>query len=91
MIEPCTAAAMGNTSRPDATFCLGVIFGLMQMSDMNCYAGLTGRVPTAGTPPSNQAAAQAFVNWARANPSSWGQDYVVGMLLALSATFPCTR
>ena len=41
------------------------------------------------TLPPPEAAAQAFVNWARRNPEQWELPFHFGVVQALSETWPC--
>lgn len=41
-------------------------------------------------PPSVSAVVQAFINWAERNPKHWADLNVIGVVVALSQTWPCT-
>jgi hypothetical protein len=81
----------------DAMFCLGFADGMSQILDANCQvAKVTGTASPTGIaplaverPPSNAAAVQAFVGWARAHPEFGQTPFGTGVLLALMAAFPC--
>lgn len=75
----------------DAAFCTGMVFGVGTMLAYNCSSKEEGYLPfyQADVPPSLSAAIQAFVNWARGNPSAWGVPAQDGILLALAENFPC--
>lgn len=101
MIPGCEEAATYSAGRSqpsdDAIFCLGTASGLAALLDHNCiflpYLNFTAPVEPlflkGSIPPSNAAAAQGFVNWARQHPEEWKEDFFISFAKALAETFPC--
>lgn len=77
----------------DAGRCIGMAAGIGMVLAMNCFSRDDGYMPQfAAEPyPSNGAAIQAFINWAEKNPQHWGKRFSIGMMIALSETYPCKR
>jgi len=100
MLPGCNAAATmdqsaDNKTFNDASFCLGLMLGTMQLMSFNCSAIEAGfSTPPqlrAEMPPSTGAAAQAFVNWAKENPQAWDNHFVSGAIHAIREAFPCPK
>ena len=80
-----------------AGLCLGLAAGVGQLLDLNCYRHREGtslnpewlRADMSSS--SFGARAQAFVNWSNGNPDKWEWDLTLGMISALTETFPCTN
>ena len=74
-------------------WCMGTIEGLGVIMTINCAeGGVKGNLPyslSMQSFPSVTAGAQAFVNWARSNPTRWGERFSFGAAMALSETWPC--
>lgn len=98
MVRPCEAALSGETTGdPEmdefAAYCFGVAHGVSVVMIHNCsYAG-SSSLPAQGLAsamaPSSTAAVQAWVNWARANPAKWGDDFSWSFLPVMEEAFPC--
>lgn len=85
--------------------CVSIIYGMGTAMLLNGigYAGsppteiqarawlkVTGMCLANGeTSPSGGAMVQAFINWANAHPTKWGEEDVAGIADALSSTWPC--
>ncbi|MES2550064.1 MAG: Rap1a/Tai family immunity protein [Pseudomonadota bacterium] len=74
--------------------CLGMARGTAAVMQFNCslYQDGTSTITFFAADSSNAtygAMIQAFINWARANPSEWGTRGELGMITALRETFPC--
>ena len=97
MRRPCAeaAAATPNTRlSPNADFCLGLAAGASQVLYYNCELWRAAGRPKidglrAELPMTFGAGAQAFANWAAANPDKWSLHYNDGMIFALMEAFPC--
>ncbi len=76
-----------------AAFCMGLSAGVAQILSFNCEKAAQGFNShpqlRAANPPSRAAAAQAFVDWANANPDKWDWHFSLGMVSALTEAFPC--
>lgn len=86
-------------------YCIGYITGVGQMMAMNALMGRFSSKdgPTAKNyfkrvglcvantdiVPSPGAMIQAFLNWSEMHPDHWGDNSEVGVVNALSATWPC--
>lgn len=86
-------------------YCIGYIKGVGQMMAMNALMGRFSSKdgPTAknyfkraglcaaniDVVPSPGAMIQAFLNWSEGHPDRWGDNSQVGVMTALSATWPC--
>lgn len=78
-------------------YCLGRvsgIFEMMQLNATNLTAASNGRTRILAVckvqgGPSNGAVAQIFLNWANAHPEKWSEPDLVGVVTALSKTWPC--
>ncbi len=84
-----------NNNSPDRGYCMGFVTGMANMmeaiglqgtGDFKKMYGMCVSAPF----PSGNAEIQAFINWAEKNPKQWGQSNVVGVILALASTWPCT-
>jgi hypothetical protein len=81
---------------PRNTLCMGYISGVGNMMGLvgaverqhpdRDYANLA----TCGDI-TNGAMMQAFMNWAEKNPREWASNQSVGVILALSETWPCLK
>ena len=98
MLQPCEAALERTlTGDPDldhyAIHCDSVAYGIALVMEHNCaYAGsISPSAPglMSGSVPSSTAAVQAWVNWARANPARWGDDFGPSLLPVMDEAFPC--
>ena len=87
--------ACQNDASPTRSLCAGYIMGV---GDMMFGLGLVYKLkpdaavllPFAICGELNHAAmAQAFVNWAKANPQKWSDDKLFGVMSALSENWPC--
>lgn len=72
-------------------YCMGNIMGIGAMMTINCVQSIDGlpRHLKMSSLPATNAGVQAFVNWARNNPAQWGDLFIVGIMRALSETWPC--
>ena len=95
MIEFCELALEDDTPSIRAALCVGTAGGVFSVMNTNCELTRQGYdVPeflTAEGMPTRLAGAQAFVNYARDNPDIWGMSFYLGMIEAISDSFPCSR
>ena len=89
MLPHCEDALDPNAtgSRIFQGYCMGVVRAVIELAELNCALGQEPAAVTGGH--STGAAIQAFVNWARANPSDWELSPVMGVMIAVRSTFPC--
>lgn len=76
-------------------YCMGMVIGASAVLQTNCDGRSKGfnasKGLSMGQMPNQFAGAQAFINWARANPQHWGLPGAVGMVNALTEAFPCDQ
>lgn len=74
--------------------CVGTVRGIATVMQFNCSFYRDGSSPlntlaADSAEASYGAMKQAFINWARANPSKWSMRGELGLITALRETFPC--
>ena len=77
-----------------AAYCLGAVTGIHAVMQINCEISRNLPAPRPPLPAADgagiaEARLQAFVNWARNNPTEWETDFRVGVMKATSETWPC--
>jgi hypothetical protein len=86
-------ACQAPQGRTDYGFCLGYIVAAGNLMALNSIQGPNKFTicPADRRPPSGEAMIQAFSNWAQAHPQEWSDDSLIGLTLALQATWPCPK
>jgi len=84
-------SALNNETCFDSIYCTGAVSSVIELSQLDCQLKNEGGIVlfASGDVPSLLAGIQAFVNWARVNPSSWDLPLASNIATAISETFPC--
>lgn len=76
-------------------FCVGFVSGIAEMMKLVALTAhghfrMNYGMCVSDPDPGGNAEVQAFINWTEKNPKNWGMLNEVGVILALSETWPCT-
>ena len=91
LLESCEA----ELGSPEALLGGGLVEGMVQAMIWNCVTREYGWEPdpgvTAGSPPTIEAAVDAFTAWARSHPEQLDEEWHLGLAEALTESFSCER